>query len=1490
MSDDETMDQALHSTLNPEHIHLQLNAYDYYMTKPGTLDTRHGNSLPLNEYLKVPVIRLYGSLSSGHQVLCHVHGVFPYFFLGYDGKETDKGSTVNQKCAQLHLQLESWCWQKADQKRKKRDVKNNGKRHSNGLTYISNVSVIKGVPFYGYHVGWSLFYKVSLLEVGFANKLADGIRDGSIFGRQVNCYESQLPYLLQFTTDFNLFCCSLVELEKCFFRTPLLNTALEMDKLLYTDELEKFITKFCDLKNNVLSDKDYPRIGNGLIEIDVLPQFIRNIDDSQSKQLHHEFIELLEDTSKLLCKPYVNSTKTIMRDLELQRRLLSLSTYTAAPSIDRVTSANVWQSTKQYASDFQDAMRRSGTRNSKLPDIESFISNDESFENIKSPTQSLNELWPITPNINVLEPLSNEPHDLIDTVEHRYSVTDLSDDEDNKDENSDLSDDNFEINSENQGKTSKEMEGHVSKRVPTDMSMTQSMAKRIKSQSISTMNAADQKDYTKHSRRGIKYGKNSFIYKSTSLNYETITKDLEMQGYPKIEYLGPYFGNPVDLRERPYVYAGKRFEITSNHLFSRISVPFEDENLVMDARAKETVFSSWKYLTKAPSYMEVKKNSNHQASKICPLSHVKSAASKLDSYFKTNTEEKEKKKKSSAVSAKNALTHLSLEIHAQTKGSKLPDPQRDRVEMICWCLEKETFSFDLGISYEGIMVVKNSDINQQFERKIQQAAGRTPIAFYEDEFDMFDALIDLVLILDPDILSGFELHNASWGYILERSRKVHHFEVAEELSRVNHNVKKVVNDFWGYSHASGIMVPGRHMINVWRALRSELNLTQYTIENISYKVLQERLPHFSFQDLSSMWRGHESVSKIRTVINYWLTRCRLNIALLQKQEYIPRVTEQARLTGIDFYSVYYRGSQYKIESILSRICKSENFLMLAPSRKQVQKQKALECVPLVMEPESAFYKSPLVVLDFQSLYPSIMIAYNYCYSTMIGRIRELRTNDNEIGVTKISLRRNLLTLLEKHIKIAPNGVAFVDQSVRKSTLAKMLEDILDTRFMVKKTMSDMGDRNASLKRILNSRQLALKLIANVTYGYASASFSGRMPCSDLADTIVQTGREILEKAIDLIEANLNWGARVVYGDTDSLFVYLPGKTREEAFIIGQEMAKEVTKCNPAPICLNFEKVYHPCLLLSKKRYVGFKYETADKMRPTFDAKGIETVRRDGHPAQQKVTENCLRILFETKDLSQVKQYVQNEFRKMHQGRILVQDFCFAKEVKLGSYKSEATAPPGAVVATRQTEHDHRAKPQYKERVPYVVVRGPQGARLRDRCLSLDEFFADESLELDSEYYITKTLVPPLERLFNVLGISIAEWAFEVPRHINTIRRLEISKVAGAVAFVTCTNCREENVGVDELLCEKCLHNSKETAARLTLKNIAKEADYKNISTVCRTCCYRYSHDANEVTMEISSLCNSYDCPVFYNRQKLKTYLNCKTFLNIKNALDKINKW
>lgn len=87
--------------------------------------------------------------------------------------------------------------------------------------------------------------------------------------------------------------------------------------------------------------------------------------------------------------------------------------------------------------------------------------------------------------------------------------------------------------------------------------------------------------------------------------------------------------------------------------------------------------------------------------------------------------------------------------------------------------------------------------------------------------------------------------------------------------------------------------------------------------------------------------------------------------------------------------------------------------------------------------------------------------------------------------------------LEGKIHISPAGVAFVQADVKRGILPTMLAEILDTRLMVKKAMKEnKGD--SVLQKVLHARQLGLKLIANVTYGYTAANFSGRMPCIEVS--------------------------------------------------------------------------------------------------------------------------------------------------------------------------------------------------------------------------------------------------------------------------------------------------------------------------------------------------------------------------------------------------------
>lgn len=118
------------------------------------------------------------------------------------------------------------------------------------------------------------------------------------------------------------------------------------------------------------------------------------------------------------------------------------------------------------------------------------------------------------------------------------------------------------------------------------------------------------------------------------------------------------------------------------------------------------------------------------------------------------------------------------------------------------------------------------------------------------------------------------------------------------------------------------------------------------------------------------------------------------------------------------------------------------------------------------------------------------------------------------------------------------------------------------------------------------------------YSYINAGFSGRMPNAQLGDSIVEYGRVILNQSLQYIEHHYP-AIEIVYADTDSMFLHCKGMSRSESFALGRklegkdrmhvEKVDEITSLFPPPITLKFEKLYHPCILVTKKRYTGYCY-------------------------------------------------------------------------------------------------------------------------------------------------------------------------------------------------------------------------------------------------------------------------------------------------------------
>ncbi|KAA6361661.1 MAG: putative DNA polymerase delta catalytic subunit [Streblomastix strix] len=196
--------------------------------------------------------------------------------------------------------------------------------------------------------------------------------------------------------------------------------------------------------------------------------------------------------------------------------------------------------------------------------------------------------------------------------------------------------------------------------------------------------------------------------------------------------------------------------------------------------------------------------------------------------------------------------------------------------------------------------------------------------------------------------------------------------------------------------------------------------------------------------------------------------------------------------------------------------------MVIPTMKTQQNNNKFEGAT-VLDPLNGFYKDPIVTLDFSSLYPSIMICHNLCYSTLLRP-------------------EQLQSLSPSDYTRTPTGNYFIHKGSdgsREGILPEILKGLLAAR---KRAKDELKLENDPFNQaVLNVRQLALKIVVNSVYGFTGAQV-GKLPCLEISQSVTAFGREMIDRTKKLIEERYTKqngydnDAIVVYGDTDSVMV------------------------------------------------------------------------------------------------------------------------------------------------------------------------------------------------------------------------------------------------------------------------------------------------------------------------------------------------------------------
>lgn len=330
--------------------------------------------------------------------------------------------------------------------------------------------------------------------------------------------------------------------------------------------------------------------------------------------------------------------------------------------------------------------------------------------------------------------------------------------------------------------------------------------------------------------------------------------------------------------------------------------------------------------------------------------------------------------------------------------------------------------------------------------------------------EMINELIRIVNIEDPDILVGFEVDNKSWGYVEKRYNILNTDPKLDFCSHISRNARKVKifhnPDPWISRASSRFQVHGRIVFNLWRIYRDEVSLRYYTVQELYLYYFNKKVLQLSTNDLLILMK-----SDFSAFLKYILTKLTILCDLTTKTPFLIKSVEFSRLFGIDLFSTLTRGSQYRVESILITAAHSENYLLRTPTEADVRQMRAAQGLPLTMEPVSNYYTDPIVVLDFQSLYPSMIIAYNFCYSTIIGTIQDekiiscgavVAPSPNMFNWDSFSQISNYNTFK------APGNIVFLRKEEKIGLLPRLLNEILSTRVAIKNAIKSCDSVNQYL--------------------------------------------------------------------------------------------------------------------------------------------------------------------------------------------------------------------------------------------------------------------------------------------------------------------------------------------------------------------------------------------------------------------------------------------
>ncbi|WP_456329135.1 DNA-directed DNA polymerase [Archaeoglobus sp.] len=564
-----------------------------------------------------------------------------------------------------------------------------------------------------------------------------------------------------------------------------------------------------------------------------------------------------------------------------------------------------------------------------------------------------------------------------------------------------------------------------------------------------------------------------------------------------------------------------------------------------------------------------------------------------------------------------------------------------------------------------------------------------------EERKIISDFVKLVKNYDPDIIVGYNQDAFDWPYLRKRAQK---WNIPLNIGRDGSSI---------VFRGGRPKITGRLNIDLYDIAMRISDIKIKKLENVAeFLGTKIEIADIEAKDIYRYWSRGEK-EKVLT----YARQDAINTYLIAK-ELLPMHYELSKMIRLPVDDVTRMGRGKQVDWLLLSEAKKIGEIAPNPPEHAESYEGAF-----VLEPERGLHEN-VACLDFASMYPSIMLAFNISPDTY--GCKEDCYEAPEVG---------------HKFRKTPDGF-----------FKRILRMLIERRREIKAELKKL-DPESSEYRLLDIKQQTLKVLTNSFYGYMGWNLA-RWYCHPCAEATTAWGRHFIKKSAKIAES---LGFKVLYGDTDSIFITKPGMTKNEVEELIAKLHEEL------PIQIEVDEYYSSIFFVEKKRYAGL---TEDGR---LVVKGLEVRRGDWCELAKKVQREVIEIILKEKNSEKALSLVKDVISRIKEGKVTLEDVVIYKGLTKKPSKYESMQ--AHVKAALKAKEMGIIYP-VSSKIGYVIVRG--SGNIGDRAYPIDliEDFDGENLriktksgtevkKLDKDYYIDNQIIPSVLRILERFGYTEA---------------------------------------------------------------------------------------------------------------------------------------